>query len=332
VEKSSYGYLRYFGLLTAVQLCAVFLFNYLMDPLWFASGNVVTHQNYAFNERVAKLNLFLQAPDSYDCYIFGSSRTTLLNEQNIREHHCFNFAFSMGRIGEFTAYARYLRNRGYRPALLIVAVEDINFLTDDAAQTIPEYVLQQRNPPGMLKSYISLDALGFSYRAARGDSPYPRYYRGDFTADILPGTGGYQPEQRTHQPGKRIYPHFRVRNAAWYAEFLQVFPAAKVVFYVPPVGVWKVQEFSEAGELDNYLHAVYAVSRLGPVLYDFSIPSVVTRDVNRTYDGAHYSAATNAAIAATLNTGRLAFGLNLTRLSFADYRQHFFAALNATGQ
>jgi len=77
-------------------LCLVI--NFLVDPLWYLRGNLVTGVNFAFNERIAKLNQLMPRMQDYDCLIVGSSRTTLLPERRFSGHHCFNLAFSGGRI------------------------------------------------------------------------------------------------------------------------------------------------------------------------------------------------------------------------------------------
>ena len=51
-----------------------------------------------------------------------------------------------------------------------------------------------------------------------------------------------------------------------------MFPQARLIFYVPPISVWALQKFANAGELDNYIDSVFAVAEVGPDLYDFSIP------------------------------------------------------------
>src|SRR5882724_7870640 len=78
--------------------------NALIDPLWYFSGNVVTGVNYAFNERLAKLNRLLPRLQQYDCLMLGSSTTALLPERRIEGHSCFNLGFSSGVVSEMLLY------------------------------------------------------------------------------------------------------------------------------------------------------------------------------------------------------------------------------------
>lgn len=71
-------YLNNYFKLSFITLFSVWIFNYIIDPLWYDEGNRITGKNFAFNERVSKTNLFLQDKEQYDCLILGNSRVTLL--------------------------------------------------------------------------------------------------------------------------------------------------------------------------------------------------------------------------------------------------------------
>src|SRR5260370_8536311 len=86
----------YLGALVATAsviagLCLVI--NLLVDPLWYLHGNVVTGVNFAFNERVAKMNQFLPRMPDYDCLITCASPPTLLPHQHFPGHRSFHLTF-----------------------------------------------------------------------------------------------------------------------------------------------------------------------------------------------------------------------------------------------
>src|SRR6185437_1819466 len=83
-----------------VVVAGCFAVNCLVDPLWYLRGNVLTGVNYAFNERLAAINRFLPRLGEYDCVIFGSSRASLLPDENIEGYHCYNLSFSDGNAPE----------------------------------------------------------------------------------------------------------------------------------------------------------------------------------------------------------------------------------------
>ena len=58
--------------------------------------------------------------------------------------------------------------------------------------------------------------------------------------------------------------------------------------------------FSLTGELDTYLASIGQIAAAYDEFLDFSIPSALTRSKEGTYDGSHYSRATNARVLAGL--------------------------------
>ncbi|HEY9301247.1 MAG TPA: hypothetical protein VIQ31_33770 [Phormidium sp.] len=74
-----------FGCVTAGVLGTIGTLNYLVDPLWYSSGNRLTGENFPFNERISKTNLFLRSnTQDYDCLIVGSSRVIALNSSEFK--------------------------------------------------------------------------------------------------------------------------------------------------------------------------------------------------------------------------------------------------------
>jgi len=276
--------------------------NLLVDPLWFLRGNVVTGMNFAFNERVAKMNRFLPRMKEYDCVIIGSSRATLLPERQIQGHRCFNLAFSGGRINEFLLYAAYLRARGFAPSLLIIGVDPYNFFGPMPDPDMPDFIRTGSDPPSLLRSYLSLDALGFSIRELEGDSPHHRYYDRDLNCRILPRAHEYRPPRvLTPLPAHSLAD---VERAALYVRLRGMFPTARAIGYVPPVSAWTIARLSLGGDLDGYLTALGRIAPAFDEFLDFGIPSTITATPTDTYDGSHYSEAVNARIAAALQTER----------------------------
>ena len=85
--KSRRRFRTYLGWLLGtigVIVAGCFAVNCLVDPLWYLRGNVLTGVNFAFNERLAAINRFLPRLGEYDCVIFGSSRASLLPDENIQ--------------------------------------------------------------------------------------------------------------------------------------------------------------------------------------------------------------------------------------------------------
>lgn len=325
-------YRLYLGwiLATVLGLAAMVLtLNILVDPLWYAGGNRLGEHNFAFNERLSKVNLFLKAPERYDCLIFGSSRTTLLNETLIEHHTCFNFAFSRGAVGEFVAFARYLEELGVRPSLVIVGVDGFNLYDWEPTFTVPDFVREQKAPPSMLVSYLSLDSLVFSLRTLAGRSVLSRYYRPDFTADILDSAPVYTPTRPLSLLPISERPPYSTRNLPYFRTLRDLFPEARVIGYVPPISAWEVEKIYRTNNLDVYLAALPEIAKTIHPLYDFSIPSEVTVETSQTYDGSHFSPRVNRDVAATLNDGDPRFSVRVDTMPPEAYAARYRAALRA---
>jgi hypothetical protein len=292
---------RYLSALVATAaglagLCLIV--NLLVDPLWFLHGNVITGVNFAFNERVAKMNQFLPDLERYDCLIMGSSRATLLPARQIAGYHCFNLGFSGGRITEYLLYAQYLRARGFTPALLIVGIDPFNFIGPMPEPDVPDFIRTGTDPPSLLHSYLSLDALGLSIRELEGESPHHRYYDRELNGRILARAREFRPPSLVKPLPDTSGVH--AERAALYTQLRQLFPTARAIGYVPPVSAWSIARLRVSGALDDYLTALGRVSAGYDEMLDFGIPSSITVSTDDTYDGSHYSEAVNARIAMAL--------------------------------
>lgn len=330
MEQTERFYIRYLGfagggVVTALTLCLVL--NFLIDPLWYRGGNQLFPQNYVFNERIAKTNRYLANPLDYDCIIYGSSRTTLLDESRVRSRRCFNFSFSGGLLSEFMHLAKFIDKYGIRPELVIVAIDSFSFSRDkDLSSSLPDFILSLGRPPNVIKTYLSLDTLDFSIRTLLRHSPYPRYYRSDFRGDVLPGTQALEaptclavvPDADEFDPAN--LKHLRALREMW--------PNAEFIGYVPPISAWDVAVLYYDGTLSSYLSTMY---RAGPIFdrfYDFSIPSFITTDPSNSYDGEHYTSTTTDRIAQVLDGGQLDFGLALHAMSEHEYQTQFLQAVD----
>jgi hypothetical protein len=293
----------YLGWLVATAgliVAACFAVNCLVDPLWYLKGNVLTGVNYPFNERLATVIRFLPRLRDYDCIILGTSRATLLPEEKIEGYRCYNLAISDGHASEYLFYAKYLRERGFAPRLMIVDVRRSEFIGPEQAVEVPDFIRDGEGPPSIFASYLSLDALDFSIRTLRGDAPHHRYYDADFHAQLE-----VRSKRHRYDPQGPIEPQpapfdVHAERAAAYVELRRMFPEARAIGYIPPESAWRIAAFSETGQLDAYLAAIGQVAAAYDEFLDFSIPSALTESKEGTYDGSHYTRAVNARVLAGL--------------------------------
>jgi hypothetical protein len=302
-----------------VIVASCFTVNCLVDPLWYLSGNVLTQINYPFNERLSKLNRLLAQFRDYDCIIFGTSRATLLPEENAKGYRCFNLAFSDGQASEYLLYADYLRQRNFAPRLMLVDIRRDELLGATPAPDVPDFVQNGEAPPSFAVAYLSLDALDFSIRTLRRDAPHHRYYDAQFHAqlEVRSKRHYYNPPM----PIKPAPPPFDVHpeRAQLYIELRRKFPTARAIAYLPPESAWRIAAFSLTDGFDGYLAAIGTIAAAYDEFLDFSFPSPLTQTKRPadTYDGSHYSRKANAPVLAGLMTGRSDLALDWHRQDMA---------------
>ena len=323
-------YLRYLAVVvafTVIMLLLVLVVNLYFDPLWYGTGNKRDQQNYAFNERIAKSNLLLQDKEAYDCIILGSSRVTLLDQNLIKGHRCFNYSFSAATVEDLIAFGAYVKAMGVILKLVVIGVDGENFTAGKFNRIItnnkklPTFVREQTLPPPNWQSYLTADALRFSVRTFFHDTPLPRYYDENFTVRVVVDAPIYDPVQ---DKIKKLGPYNR-EGVVHYKTLVDLFPEAKVVGYVPPVSIWWIEKMATEKTLAGYVQAIHSVAQIFPTFYDFSVPSLITQDVTMTYDGGHYFSTVQEKIAESLNEGSARFGLRIDGMSLSSYQAQFMS-------
>ncbi len=315
----------------------VLITNYLVDPLWYFSGNVITKQNYMWNERVSKSNLLLKSPAKYDCLILGSSRSILLDPNKIEGYSCFNYSFGLGSVDHYIEFLSYFVQTSGSPELIIIGVDSPDLLGKGpghivgGVNTVPDFVRSAARPPNAIATYLSYQALDFSFRTLLGMSPNRIYYRQDFTGDILPESGPFDPG-RLLAPDltNGMFPlagfttesveHFRKLRHALTKD-------TRVIGYAPPISAHYMARLALEGTLDAYLQAMYGVGQLFNEFYDFTAPSSWTRNTDLTYDGGHFYRRVNDGIAQILSGGSTVSGLSVHEMSWPEYRDRFRASV-----
>lgn len=314
-------------LMATILVCLglAFATNMSVDPLWHFKGNQWGNVNFAFNERLTKVNRFLPRRDRYDCVIFGDSRITLLPEEKINGHHCYNFAFSAGKGEEFLAYAKYLDAMGFKPDLVIVGLSISEYRAHVGGPNIPGFISELTDPPGVIPQYLSIDTLDYAYRTLFGTSPIDRVYDQDFHCHVAPGATHYDPAVPIRD--LKSGPFTGLERIDLMDQMRLVFPNARFVGYTPPISAWAIQAYDEMGWLDEYTHALHRASSVFDAYYDFSVPSDITVNPDNTYDGTHYAESANALIATTISTGEAGQALDLKDLDEAEMRAAYHGRL-----
>jgi len=314
-----------FGLSIPVLL-AVFLINAILDPLWHFQGNMIRGVNYAFNERNMTINSLIHKESEFDCILFGSSRSTLLDVRRIRDNRCFNMSFSDGHIDEFLTIAKYLKNRGLKIKKIYFSVNEMSFtpFKTPAPSRLPAFISKGTEPPSILKDYLSLSALKFSYRTLRGWTPLPRAYKinedGSISGFILNKNFNYVPAKKM-KVHPDLFKSYQPENLFKFQELLALFPDAESLGYIAPISNWEQARIMLMGNLEQYVEIRYSLSQiLSEGIIDFSIPSALTLRTDTTYDGIHYNAEINNHILDRLNDDKNKFGQQIQDLTEKEYK------------
>lgn len=317
-QATSWQYLATFAAVVLVLAGLCLGANLLVDPLWFFRGNRITGVNYAFNERVAKLNQLLPRLADYDCVMFGSSTTTLIPPPAIEGRRCFNLGFSGGVVSEFLVYAKYLRARGFAPKVLIVGIDGFDFEGATLKLNVPDFVKAGDDPPPAWKTYLSVDAFVFSFRTLFQLFPNRRFYDRDLRCHIIARKTPYEaPTALAPQPRP---PELHPERADLYGELRRLFPEARAVAWVAPNAAWNIAQHKLDGNLDAYLEGLRRTAAVFDTFLDFSIPSEITVSTTNTYDGVHFDDRVNDHTSAALASGDPSPGIDWKRATDATIR------------
>ena len=300
--------------------------NWLIDPLWYSHGNILTGKNLAFNERITKTNLFLRTKEeNYDCIIFGSSRVTALRVSQFTKNKCFNYAIKGGEIGDFIQYAQFLKEEGINPQKIYIGVDGFNFIKQDRPSRKPldRKTIVTQSP---YHAYLSADVFLFSVMTLLGLGPdASTYYDQNFESAEFKNPAVYKPSFDPPLPPQQC----DLARVKKFADLRKFFPDASFIGYVPPRSAWGLVNYTyRRNLLDCYSSAFYQISQLYDDMYDFLLPSPVTKNPQNTYDGSHFSVKVNDRIAGILEGKTDTFGVRIDKYSYPEYRLLYTRKIN----
>ncbi len=331
------SYLRTYFTLLFIFLLTVGFINFTVDPLWLNRGNQLTGYTLPTNERIAKTNLLLKASvQTYDCFILGTSRLTLLNESSLQENRCFNYSFSKGSLEEFLAYARFVKERGFNPNKVYIEI----IHTPAEKTLVLEGLLNSEEqeivvPKPDIRPYLfSLDTLWTSIKAillqypnlsdALVDYHQRRLYDHNFHGVVSSKAPQYKPKLTESVECNTC----AATNSYLVQEIRDLFPSAEFVGIIPPLSVWYVYNESYSQGLSAcQLRDTYQAAQYFDRAYDFSIPSAITTRTDNTYDGNHYEPQVFNQITNMIERDRLNFGILINDYSLDEYRELYLTKL-----
>lgn len=313
------------GLLTG--LVFIIITNWAIDPFWYSGGNKVTGVNFGFDERTSRTILLLRDLERYDCLVFGSSVSTVLDPASFQQNECYNYAVSAGQIEEYLILAEYIKKRGYVPRKIYLELNLLALMQSDNEENIadfvsskmPDFIEEMREPQGELMNYLSLDTFRYSIRALLGLNPTIRLYDKNFVCNIkLDAAPHFDPKSSVMNQPLDI--RWVASRFAAYQRFRDIFPDSEIVAFVHPVSVWHVTRYHQQGLLLPLLEESYQLNQIFDKVFDFAVPSEITINPSLTWDGTHYLPEVYSSMAARMEGKQGSFGLALQDLSYSSYK------------
>ena len=108
-------------------------FNWYVDPMWaFNHKQPFLELKGEFNEREQKTNLVNFRKFDYDGIILGSSKISIINQNNIKNYRVFNYAANAMNIYEFNNYIEFAKKKNKKPFKVIVLGLDFDSIQENA--------------------------------------------------------------------------------------------------------------------------------------------------------------------------------------------------------
>ena len=272
----------------ALALGSMLAINLVADPQWYFGGSVLTGKNFVLDERASKPTRLDRLGTRPGCLLFGTSSGSLMNEARaIAGTPCFNLAFSRGHADEFSHVADWAAARGFQPRTVVLEIDAVSLMHNAPTSYMPEFVLKKQAPPPPWESYLSFNALNFSFKTLLQIQDNPRYYNKDFNASVPDDAPRYDPTKE-HAFSGSLGPFESTGLIATIATFRKHWPQARVVCYSAPFIPDFTAEIIAKGTLDSFTRALHEIAQRCDSFRDFNIPTALINDYSLTYDGIHY--------------------------------------------
>tara|TARA_Y100000591_G_C21832009_1_gene700213 strand:- start:1348 stop:2343 length:996 start_codon:yes stop_codon:yes gene_type:complete len=304
---------------------SIFILNYLIDPLWYFSGNKISKTNYVYNERLSKFNNFYYNKDQnkVDCLIFGSSISTTINEKKFKKNNCYNFSFSAGSIKEYRIFLDYLNFLGFEPKKiylelpiyipkenyhiyknLILSYPKINivgFIPPIVTENLLKQIIQNED-----KKILDNDKINVPDFVKKKESP-KKFWNDYFSFNSFVFS---------------IKSIFKISNYtnAYDENFIGFVRKDKSQFGK----IFKKKKLNQS-DLDLIIKNRKELLTIFTEVYDFSVPNEQINNNKNTYDGSHYYEKFISLVADSMEGSKLNYGLKINHF---DYHQNYLKSIN----
>ena len=308
------------GFFSFILISIFFIFNVLIDPLWYFKGNRITKINYTFNERLTKFNLFyyINQDIKYDCIIFGSSVSTTINENKFKKNTCFNFSFSAGNITEYIAYLEYLDFLDFDLKKIYI---ELPVFWDDGVfvkyklinDKFPNLEKISYIPPIAPEEFLLTSPKNFIKDIELKKEVIPRKNNLDLIPTFI----------KSKKKPDEFWDHYfslntlslsaknllRISNHtnAYDENFLSFIRKDKIGRYNNTLNKYKISGIN----IDKIINDRLKIVKYFDQVFDFSLPNTHTNIYLNTYDGTHFYGEFMSELPNYMESSNLHFGLNV---------------------
>lgn len=143
-------------LITTLSLIVIFgalvvAVNFYVDHhairLSLFSGNKEIRQTIypdGINQHTFNPEFIFRHPEKYDSFLFGSSRTTVINVENISEGRFFNMSFNSGLPFQYLAILNAFLKKGVKIKAVVIGLDEFCFTMPASAR--PKHLLRIMHP------------------------------------------------------------------------------------------------------------------------------------------------------------------------------------------
>lgn len=319
-----------------IATCSLIAFlNYLVDPLWcFSHANFLNSKQLAFDERQEKSDYLVQRQLKYDALLLGSSRTNIIEQQDIVGYSAFNFAVNAMMPEEYAAYAGFAKK--HNPQQFKLLLLGVDFFGSNAnfkgyGQKKPDhYFKNAEDPLFRYKMLLTWDVCFYSARNVRqlfAPTTHIFYDRNNHKK-VLPVSAKYKAIQIAHDMAE----FKRYLYGSTY-QFTDIRPQLKklrdensscrfIVFTTPDsLPLWRY--LLQAGRLEDYLRWLSGLVDVFGEVYDFMGENQLTSNMENFQDAHHLTPLAAHKMVNRMLMGSSGstqgFGTLVTRGNFTEY-------------
>ncbi len=203
-------WIKIFSIIPLLGIGVVGGLNFIVDPLWsFNHANKLNKIQLHFDERQQKTNnVYFNGLDKYDGVLFGSSRTTFINQNDFYNMNIYNYAIDSMFPFEFEEYLKLAKESKGKEFKYIIIGADFygsKLRTIKRFENPSHYITNTKSPFYRYRMLLSIDAFKKSINNIKSNLlKQPNQY---YTRDNVKTRGKVSEKERVERYTKNLKRH-----------------------------------------------------------------------------------------------------------------------------